>query len=262
MTAVEKCFKVTNNPFIAKEKFAAMFKEFEIGRKLRHPGIVETLFFVRQSKYLEALGGNKEKFYIIMELMEGGNLGEYLDTLPGGKMTELAKVKGFTRQIVETVAYLNGMKIVHQDLKPENILLNKACTTVKLCDFGISNYLDTTRVTHDVKGTVRYMSKELLDCKLTNKIDVWALGCILLVMITGKQPYDGINNEWAISSKIFSGVTPLDYALEFWKEDLFGSADGGPKDRNASTLFSQDPALREFIEVCLDRSYQTRPSAQ
>ena len=82
MTAVEKCFKVTNNLFIAKEKFKSMFQEFEIGRKLQHQGIVKTLFFVRQSKFLEALNGNKEKFYIIMELMEGGNLSEYLDTLP------------------------------------------------------------------------------------------------------------------------------------------------------------------------------------
>ena len=80
MTAVDKCFKITNNTAIAKEKFKSMFKEYEIGRKLKHPGIVKTLFFARQSKYLEALGGNKEKLHIIMELMEGGNLSEYLDT--------------------------------------------------------------------------------------------------------------------------------------------------------------------------------------
>lgn len=106
------------------------------------------------------------------------------------------------------------------------------------------------------------MSKELLDCKLTNKIDVWALGCILLVMITGKQPYEGINNEWAISSKIFSGITPLDYALENWKEDLYGSPDGGLQDGNTNTLYNQSSTLREFIEVCLDRSYETRPTAE
>ena len=78
MTAVEKCFKITNNQFIAKEKFVSMFKEFEIGRKLKHPGIVNSLFFIRQTKYIEVLDGYKEKLYIIMELMEGGNLAEYL----------------------------------------------------------------------------------------------------------------------------------------------------------------------------------------
>ena len=52
MIAVEKCFKITNNPFIAKEKFVSMFKEFEIGRKLKHPGIVNSLFFIRQTKYI------------------------------------------------------------------------------------------------------------------------------------------------------------------------------------------------------------------
>ena len=226
MTAVEKCFKITNNPFIAKEKFISMFKEFEIGRKLKHPGIVNSLFFIRQTKYIEALDGYKEKLFIIMELMEGGNLAEYLQKQPKRRMEDVRTVKSFIKQIVETVAYLNSMKIVHQDLKPENILLDKSLTAVKLCDFGISNYLDMTRATHDAKGTVRYMSKELLDCKLTNKIDVWGVGCILLVMITGKQPYEGMNNEWSISSKIFSGVTPLEYALENRKVDLFGNEQG------------------------------------
>ena len=161
-----------------------------------------------------------------MELMEGGNLAEYLQKQPKRRMEDVRTVKSFIKQIVETVAYLNSMKIVHQDLKPENILLDKSLTAVKLCDFGISNYLDMTRATHDAKGTVRYMSKELLDCKLTNKIDVWGVGCILLVMITGKQPYEGMNNEWSISSKIFSGVTPLEYALENRKVDLFGNEQG------------------------------------
>jgi serine/threonine protein kinase len=45
-------------------------------------------------------------------------------------------------------------------------------------------------------GTLRYMSPEQLDGILTSKIDIWAFGCVLLEILTGKPPYSGITNEF------------------------------------------------------------------
>ena len=67
------------------------------------------------------------------------------------------------------------------------------------------------------------MSPELLDSKLTNKADVWAIGCILLQFITGVLPFHGKANEISISMKIFSGVTPLDYAKQKLKQELYSA---------------------------------------
>ena len=109
-------------------------------------------------------------------------------------------------------------------MKPENILLSKDRKTLKLCDFGVSNQLDGTRnLTREAKGTFRFMSPELMDSTLTNKADVWAIGCIVLQFITGVLPFHGKANEISISMKIVSGVTPLDYAKRYLKQELFGA---------------------------------------
>jgi serine/threonine protein kinase len=70
---------------------------------------------------------------------------------------------------------------------------------VKICDFGVSNTLDLTRNTFAAKaGTYRFMPPEQFDGVLNTKIDIWALGCILIQMITGKPPYFGSNTEQTI----------------------------------------------------------------
>lgn len=65
------------------------------------------------------------------------------------------------------------------------------------------------------------MSPELLDSKLTSKADVWAIGCVLLQFITGVLPFHGKANEISISMKIFSGVTPLEYARQKLRSELY-----------------------------------------
>ena len=95
-------------------------------------------------------------------------------------MPNLYKVKVFTQRIIETVAYLHSMNIVHRDIKTDNILLDKEYADIKLCDFGVSGNVDDTRWTNDARGTIRYMAPELFDRKLTKKADIWAIGCIVL----------------------------------------------------------------------------------
>lgn len=71
--------------------------------------------------------------------MAGGNVQEYMDTLPNNKIEDINTLRSIVKQIVEAVVYLHKTKIVHQDLKPENILLAADLKTIKLCDFGVSN---------------------------------------------------------------------------------------------------------------------------
>jgi len=70
---------------------------------------------------------------------------------------------------------------VHQDLKPPNVLFNRDKSIIKLCDFGVSNKVEQTRVTSAARaGSIRFMPPEQLDEQLNTKIDIWALGCIIL----------------------------------------------------------------------------------
>jgi serine/threonine protein kinase len=75
--------------------------------------------------------------------------------------------------------------------------MNRDRTQVKLCDFGVSNKVESTRHSKAaMAGSIRFMPPEQLDEQLNTKIDVWALGCILLQMVAGRVPYWGIQNDF------------------------------------------------------------------
>ena len=133
-TCVAKIRKVLNNDKLSQQVFENMFREFEIGRQLRHPSIIKNLFYVRRKN-----DANEQENAILLELMAGGNVQEYMDTLPNNKIEDINTLRSIVKQIVEAVVYLHKTKIVHQDLKPENILLAADLKTIKLCDFGVSN---------------------------------------------------------------------------------------------------------------------------
>lgn len=96
------------------------------------------------------------------------------------------------RQIAEAVAYLHGEKIVHRDLKLENILID-AEKHIKLIDFGFSTFVRSDKKLAFTCGTPPYMSPELALKKDYSgpAADVWALGVILFIMLTGKLPFYG-----------------------------------------------------------------------
>lgn len=90
-------------------------------------------------------------------------------------------------QICNAMQYLHDNKIIHRDLKVNNILINSQ-KNVKICDFGISKYIDVTTLTsmtHGI-GTFIYMAPELFDpeSKLDEKIDVYAFDVVLYFIAT------------------------------------------------------------------------------
>lgn len=101
--------------------------------------------------------------------------------MPRKREVNIQKVREVATQISGALAYLHSQNVVHQDIKPANILFSRDRQVIKLCDLGISNKVDITKATKRANaGTLRYMSPEQLDEQLNTKIDIWALGCVLL----------------------------------------------------------------------------------
>ena len=118
-----------------------LYAEFCLAKDLIHPNIIEYKYFMR--KY-DPDSQNYE-FHIIMELMDGENMEDYIEEQ--GPALTLDQVKQIGGQLISSIKYLHEHKIIHQDLKPSNILFSGDYEKIKLTDLGISNRLEGTRAT-------------------------------------------------------------------------------------------------------------------
>lgn len=136
--------------------------------------------------------------FIVMELLEGENLGARIrreGPLPLSQAIAIAK------QVAQALDVAHAKGIIHRDLKSENVFLvsRNGGDFVKLLDFGISKVLEGDEgrgtLTREgvLMGTPHYMAPELVqgDVQLDRRVDVYALGCLLYEMITGRVPFTG-----------------------------------------------------------------------
>ncbi|XP_011062803.1 PREDICTED: serine/threonine-protein kinase Chk2-like isoform X3 [Acromyrmex echinatior] len=181
---------ILNNP-------ANVRNEVEILRKLKHPCIIP----------LKDIFDTTEVMYIILELMEGGELFDRIRSK--GKLSESC-AKLIFYQVVHAVYYLHRQGITHRDLKPENILLkdNSENPLVKVSDFGMSKFVDAQTMMRTFCGTPMYVAPEILATNgrssYTNQVDVWSLGVILYVSLSGRVPFS--NNNATLADQIKGGM--------------------------------------------------------
>jgi serine/threonine protein kinase len=101
--------------------------------------------------------------------------------------------------------YMHKQGIAHRDLKPENLLClsNEASDfRLKLTDFGFATLLNPDKKPDLSLGSPLYMAPELVrEEEYDERVDVWALGCIAFILLSGKPPYFGRSKE-EIYSKI------------------------------------------------------------
>ena len=148
--------------------------------RLQHPNVVQIF----------EVGVHEGKPFFSLELCEGGSLHEKLDGTPmQGK--EAAR---FVEILARAMFVCHQQQIVHRDLKPANVLLS-ASGEPKITDFGLAKELDRDQGhTHSgaVMGTPSFMSPEQAAGQtrdLGPAVDVYALGAILYVCLTGRPPF-------------------------------------------------------------------------
>lgn len=173
--------KIISAELAAEPEFAERFeREARIIARLQHPHILPVFDFGREG----------ETIYLVMRLMEGGNLARELrnGALPVKRAVDL------TRQIASALDYAHLRGIVHRDLKPTNVLLDNLGNAY-LTDFGIAKMLSggpTTGLTATgaVMGTPTYMAPEQWRAEpIDGRTDIYALGVILYQMLCGQVPF-------------------------------------------------------------------------
>lgn len=153
-------------------------REVEIMQHLSgHPGVVT----------LRAVFEDADRFYLVMELCRSGRL---LDEVAReGRLSE-RRAANVIRELMAVVKYCHEMGVVHRDIKPENVLLTKA-GRLKLADFGLAVRVTDGQKLSGVAGSPAYVAPEILLGNYSEKVDIWAAGVLLHVLLLASLPFQG-----------------------------------------------------------------------
>lgn len=192
--AVKEVSKSGLTPAMIKSK--AMHHQIQILKEIDHPCVLRIHDFYE----------DKYTCYIVMDCYSGGDLIERVLNL--GKLPE-NECAAIAWQVLSALGYLHNKSIVHRDIKPENIVLEdkESEIFVKIIDFD--NAIHYNAPLQDIIGTLEYMAPEIFDGNYNEKVDIWSLGVLLYVLLSGNSPF-GSDSEEAIKLNIKKGIYHLD----------------------------------------------------
>ena len=173
--------KVLKNEYAKDAEFRKRFHdESQSVAMLSHPNIV-AVYDVSRSDDIE---------YIVMELIEGFTLKEYLKSR---KQLSWQETSFFAIQIAKALDHAHSRGIIHRDIKPQNIMLLRD-GTVKVADFGIARQM-TQQNTYNIGeaiGSVHYVSPEQArGSHVDNRADLYSFGVVMYEMLCGRLPFEG-----------------------------------------------------------------------
>ena len=155
------------------------------------------------------VGEDNGVYYIVMELVEGITLKEYIQK--HGRI-EPKEAIDFAIQIAQGVQAAHEHHTIHRDIKPQNIILANN-GTLKVTDFGIAKAASSSTTTTNAMGSVHYISPEQARGGFSDeRSDIYSLGITLYEMLTGHVPFEGENNVAIALMHIQSEmVSPREY---------------------------------------------------
>jgi len=267
--------KVLPEHLSAQPEIRARFeREAKTVSSLNHPNIC-TLFDVGRSP---AGAGAVEIDYLVMELIEGDTLAQRLQR---GPMTA-AELLRFGTQIADALDRAHRAGVVHRDLKPGNVMLTRS--GAKLMDFGLSRVTGMTGTASGsgrtmtaltqsptmaqaltaegtLLGTFQYMAPEQLEGKEADvRSDIWALGCVLYEMATGRRAFEGRSQASLIAAILERTPAPVGEVPS--GSGLAAAADGPPAgiERLIRNCLAKDP--EERIQTAHDVKLQLQGIAE
>ena len=228
------CIKVLNPALLDDADAVGRFEREARGlSRLQHPNIVTIFDYGRD--------GNLA--YIVMEYAQGETLGKYLKAHGPLKLDEFLPI---AVQVLKGIGEAHKMGLIHRDIKPANIVLCELegeKNFVKILDFGLAKLAqggeDLTK-DQQLVGSASYMSPEqILTGASDTRTDVYALGVMFYLMLSGHKPFTGSNDNAILYQHVNAAPPPLEPLLA--------------KEQNVPT------ELCQVIQQCLMKSPDKRP---
>ena len=234
--AIKKILKDKNNENNVYN--LRILNEINILKKLCHPSIIKIYEVFNQT----------DEYYIVNEYCKFGDL---VGQLKNG-LDEM-QISNILFQILSGISYLHFHGIIHRDLKLENILVSNILMVnikgkisqyyhLKIIDFGTAK-LKTKQNEKTIIGTTYYMAPEVINQNYNNKCDLWSIGVILYILMTGDIPFQGENEEKIINSILKGKYNTKNERLKKYPKSL-QSLLRHLLDINLQTRYSADQALK------------------
>jgi len=194
-----KAFKTRG---MAPKALENLRREVELHSAVDHPGVVS----------VEAVYESGEEVHIVMEQLEGGEVFSRLVELGRFSEEETARV---TVQLLQVLVHLHSKQVMHRDIKPENLIYETTASEhFRLIDFGFAARFDSGGgdLCKERCGTLQYVAPEIIrGCGYNEKVDLWSVGCLVYVLLTGKSLYRG--NDQQVMKKVAAGE--IDFGKRF-----------------------------------------------
>jgi serine/threonine protein kinase len=243
-TGKEVAVKIVNTTTLSTRAREDLNREVRILSSVTHANVVHLIRAYR----------DHNAAYLVQELVSGGELFDFI--LRHGHVRE-HRAMSIARHLASAVAYLHCKGIVHRDIKPENVLMSHTSDVVKLADFGLAVVIHTSSPANLKRfcGTPMYVAPEIVE-RATHgfKADVWSLGILLYVTLSGETPFpdeDDVDDLW---DRIKRGAWSFDESPEIWNQVSVEARDLITK------MLVVDPAERlSAQEVCNHRWFSMSP---
>ncbi|KAM7012432.1 obscurin [Tautogolabrus adspersus] len=203
------------------------FQERDLLSRLAHPRVACLLDFFCTRRTL----------VLITEICCSHGLLDHL--LLKGSVSE-KEVQLYIQQILEGVGHIHSMNILHLDIKPDNILMvYPPRDDIKICDFGFSQEIDTSRHQYSVIGTPEFVAPEIVHQEpVTAATDIWSVGVVAYICLVGRCPFTGETDR---STLLRVGEGTLNW--------------------DAPDVTYRSPEAQNFLYMLLQPDPEKRPSA-
>jgi calcium-dependent protein kinase len=224
----ERAVKIIHKDRMIPSEYELVVNEFQLLRKMDHPNVIRMFEFY----------DSQDKFYIVQELAEGGEL--YDELIEYGRLPE-NETALLMKQVLACLKYLHANGVVHRDLNLENILLesNKDYEGIKIIDFGLAAPFREGEKLSELVGKIHYLAPEVLEQRYGCKYDVWSAGIMAYILLSGFAPFDSDSDAY-IRQLIAEGNVSFDDPE--W-EDVSGEA-------------------KDFVAKLLTYDEDSRPTAE
>eukprot|EP00980_Cylindrotheca_fusiformis_P010311 scaffold2297_cov135-Cylindrotheca_fusiformis.AAC.2 len=192
----------------------------------------------------------KNSYFVVLDYIGGGELFDHL--INNGAYSEFDAAR-IVREVASALNFLHGIGVVHADLKPENILLttsSRVDAVVKLADFGCSQIMTNTGDFDDNEQKLTYGAPTpaysppesiLKLAPIQPSSDMWGLGVILFIMLTGAHPFDLAGD--ASDEAIEELIKDPNYKIPIDDPEIAGHLSPSAKDL-IKKLMDRDPDRR------------------